>query len=108
MAPPARAGEVPIPWAMIMEMTPMVAAVAKELPRRKETAPFITKVSTTTWDDEIHLDAPPTMAGIVPQALQNAVSTPISRNVMRMFRTVIIPWSVIWRREAGAVFRQSP
>ena len=45
-APPARARLISIAWAMAIQMAPIVAAVPKEVPIRKDTRLFNKKVSS--------------------------------------------------------------
>ena len=52
-APPARARLISIVWAMAIQMAPIVAAVPKEVPIRKDTRLFNKKVSSKNTEGVI-------------------------------------------------------
>ena len=92
---------MPMETAMVMEITPMVAAVPKAVPVRKETRQFKRKAISTSSDGRISSAAQQTMAGMVPAVRHRAVSSPIRRNSSRIFFTVRTPESAIFSREGS-------
>ena len=94
-APPASTGLNPMAWAMLMQITPIVAAVPKAVPVRTDTPQFIQKAKSTkaegwsTWTQAVMITA------MVPQARQRAVSIPMNRNNSSTFRTVLMPFQDI-------------
>ena len=90
-APPIITGSMPNDFAIVMQMTPIVADVPKAVPVKKDIAQHRRKVSITNISGLIIKEARLTITGIVPQARHNAVIIPISIKVMRMFLTVFMP-----------------
>ncbi len=95
MAPPVSKGETPRVCAIVLHITPIVAAVPKAVPVRKDKRQLSKKVISKNIDGEINFVDIETMTGIVPDVRQRAVMIPIRTNVKSMFLTVFIPEKVI-------------
>ena len=94
-APAVKSGETPSDAPIVIEITPMVATVPKDVPVRTESSVFAKKMRTRKNSGRMRSDTKITISGIVPAARQLAVSIPIKRNVMRMPLTVRTPSSDI-------------
>ena len=78
-----------------MQITPIVAAVPNAVPVRNEIRQFnrnAIKIMTAGFISPAQYD---TIAGIVPAARQSAVSIPMSKNVIKIFFAVLIPFQDI-------------
>ena len=104
IAPPAITGLTPIVWAMAIQIAPMVAAVPKAVPIRKDTRQFNKKARRIKMDGVISCTQYTTMVGIVPADLHKPVSTPINTIVSSTFFTVLIPC----RHISAVSFRENP
>ena len=93
--------------ARAAQMTPMVAAVPKEVPVRKETAAQRRKEASTIHCGPQKGTARLTMAGMVPQARHRAVMTPMRRKMKSTLRTVFTPFHAM-RSISRAVCRRRP
>ena len=88
-------------------MTPMVAAVPKAVPVRRDMPQLSRKASSRKSGGQISSDAQQTMTAMVPQARHRAVKKPMRPKVMRTFFTVFTPVRHIVRisRQARPCFR---
>ena len=82
---------MPMVRATVMVMTPMVAAVPKEVPVRTERMQLSKKASSRKAPGRISPDSRHTISGIVPAAHHRAVSIPMSRKVHRIVVTGRMP-----------------
>lgn len=96
IAPPVSTGETSMAVPIAAQMTPIVAAVPKEVPVRTEITQLSRKVISRKIEGRIRSAAWQTIKGTVPAARQSAVITPISRKVNRIFQTVATPSQVIF------------
>ncbi len=78
IALPAITGLTPIVWAMAIQIAPIVAAVPKDVPIRKDTKQFNKKARRIKIEGVISCTQYTTMVGIVPADLHRPVSTPIN------------------------------
>ena len=76
---------------MAAQMTPMVAAVPKEVPVRTDTRQLSRKAIITNRAGWMSRAEKQTITGMVPACRHRAVSIPMSTKVMRMFFTVRMP-----------------
>lgn len=76
-----------------LHTTPMVAAVPKEVPVRKESRLFIRNTISKNTDGWMISAKKQTITGIVPAHRHSAVIMPISTKVISMFRAVFTPAS---------------
>ena len=90
-APPVSIGLTPIVEPMEAQITPIVAEVPKDVPVRTESPLLRRKVIRRKTDGRIRVEALETMKGMVPEALQRAVITPIRIKVIKILLTVLIP-----------------
>jgi hypothetical protein len=90
-APPVSIGLTPIVEPMEAQITPIVAEVPKDVPVRTESPLLRRKVIRRKTDGLIRVEALETIKGIVPEALQRAVITPIRIKVINILLTVLIP-----------------
>ena len=90
-APPVSIGLTPIVEPMEAQITPIVAEVPKDVPVRTESPLLRRKVIRRKTDGRIRVEALETMKGMVPEALQRAVITPIRIKVINILLTVLIP-----------------
>ena len=95
IAPPVKRGSTFITAPIEAQITPIVAAVPKEVPVNMDIPLFSRKTIRRKTDGRISFAARQTIEGIVPDALQRAVIIPISRKINRIFPTVFIPLSAI-------------
>ena len=76
-------------------MDPIVAAVPKAVPVKKDTRQFNTKQMGTNNAGRTNSIEKQTMVGIVPHSRHSAVRMPIKPNEISTFRTVAIPFKHI-------------
>ena len=95
IAPPITTGSILNASPMVIQIEPIVAAVPKAVPVRNDRAQLSRNAITGKNWGTIRVLEYETIAGIVPLCLHNAVSIPISINVMRTFRAVFIPFTDI-------------
>ena len=87
-APPTSTGFSPMAPEMLMQITPMVAAVPKAVPVRTDTPQFIKKAKSRKAEGWRNRTQMVMITAMVPQARQRAVSIPMNRNRISTFRTV--------------------
>jgi hypothetical protein len=90
-APPVSIGLTPIVEPMEAQITPIVAEVPNDVPVRTESPLLRRKVIRRKMDGLIRVEALETIKGMVPEALQSAVITPIRIKVINILLTVLIP-----------------
>jgi hypothetical protein len=91
IAPPISTGFMLKASPIVIQMDPIVAAVPKAVPVRKESPQLSRNAITGKYWGTIRLLEYATIAGIVPLCLHKAVRTPISIKVMSTFLAVITP-----------------
>ena len=91
MAPPEYMGGIFMLLAMVMQMTPIVAAVPKDVPVRDDTRAHRRNDARRTALPSHHWDAWYTIYGIVPLTRQAAVSMPTRIKVTMTFLAVLTP-----------------
>ena len=96
IAPPAITGFMFIEYAIVMQMTPIVAAEPKDVPIRNETPQQRRNVISTKTLGFMSFTADEMMNGIVPLALHDAVSIPTMRKTIRTFFAVLTPSKIIF------------
>lgn len=77
--------------AIVMQITPMVAAVPKDVPVRADTRAHSRNDARRTALPSHYCEAWYTIYGIVPLMRQAAVSMPTRDRVMRTFFVVLMP-----------------
>ena len=97
IAPPIIAGLILRASATVMHIVPIVADVPNAVPVRNETKQLSKNESTTKKLGCIIFTEWQTMAGIVPEARQRAVIRPISKKLIRIFRTEATPSADIFK-----------
>lgn len=91
MAPPEYIGGIFMLLAIVMQITPMVAAVPKDVPVRADTRAHSRNDARRTALPSHYCEAWYTIYGIVPLMRQAAVSMPTRDRVMRTFFVVLMP-----------------
>mgnify|MGYP007066589739 CR=1 FL=1 len=98
-APPVNSGFTPMADPMVIQTTPMVAAVPKDVPVSTETAQFNKKLSSKKPEGWISPAETAMISGMVPAPLHRAVRIPIRRKINRIRITVPRPDQDILRSE---------
>ena len=78
IAPPTITGFIPIDFAIVIHITPIVAEVPKDVPIRNETRQLSKNVISTKISGVIKSIAEQIMKEIVPLERHDAVSSPMS------------------------------
>ena len=91
MAPPISIGDTPRLMPMVLQMTPMVAAVPKDVPVSTEIRQFSKNAMSRNTAGRMARAAKHTMTGIVPAWRHRAVSMPMKTNVSSTSLAVLMP-----------------
>ena len=84
-------GSAPIDFAMVMQTTPMVAAVPNEVPVKNDMMPVRTNVASGAIAGVTNGEATSTISDTVPEARQSAVRIPMRMKAVSTPLAVAMP-----------------
>ena len=90
-APPVSTMGTPMARPSAAQITPMVAAVPKDVPVSTESRQLSRNTMTRKHHGRMNPTAQQTIMGMVPAARQRAVSIPMSRKIVKILRTERTP-----------------
>jgi hypothetical protein len=91
MAPPKNNGFSPITFPIVIQITPTVAAVPKDVPVSMETRQFKRNTMSIKIEGLMNVVDSSIIIGIVPAARQIAVIMPMRKKISRMPITCLLP-----------------
>ena len=108
MAPPERSGLTPMASSIVAVMTPIVATVPKAVPVSVERRPLRRKAARSPHSGVMKPAASVTRRAIVPEALHEPVSMPMSAMTITMPMMVRTPFEAMAPSALRPCPRKSP